>query len=84
MLKLKTYIFETPPLNKPLLMLIQKDGEPEIATWVVGFWGESGWSCQYNNIGYLVLEWYILPEVKYPKEKYSNLMRELEAFWNNQ
>ena len=40
-------INETPPVEKPLLMLIEKNDE---YLWTVGYWDNRGWHCEYDKI----------------------------------
>lgn len=49
---------ETPPIEKPLLMMIEKDDK---YLWTVGYWDDCGWHCEYDKEGYDIAAWYKLP-----------------------
>ena len=53
-----------PPQDKPLLMLVEMDDkECEVPLlWIVGGWGEKGWTCPLDGKGYKVKEWFLLPD----------------------
>ena len=51
-------INETPPVEKPLLMLIEKNDK---YLWTVGYWDDRGQHCEYDKEGYDIAAWYKLP-----------------------
>ena len=57
---IKHSLEETPSLEIPLLILINLNDKNK-NVWTVGKWTQQGWSCEFNNVGYDVIEWYELP-----------------------
>lgn len=65
MILIKHNIYETPPSNKKLLILVDTGGSEYI--WTEGYWDESegGWNCPFGHtVDFNVIEWYKLPKRK--------------------
>lgn len=79
----KHTIDEVPPANKELLMVIDIGAANGYNLWTVGTWGENGWCCSFDEIGYTVVEWYELPPRERVIEDYSCHQKKMEEIWNN-
>ena len=73
----KHTINEVPPAGKELLMLIDVGTGEKRYLWTVGAWDGDEWSCFFDNVGYIVIEWYELPPRKSAVEDYSYM----KDFW---
>lgn len=84
---IKNSIDNTPPLDAPLLMLVDLGGDEERYIWTVGVWDDTfGWSCRFDDEGYTVVEWYELPDrhkPASPQHSYSYQQMRMEDFWND-
>lgn len=60
----KHTIDEIPPIDKELLMVIDIRAANGYNLWTVGTWDGNNWSCPFDEIGYTVIKWYILPPQK--------------------
>ena len=73
----KHTINEVPPAGKELLMLIDVGTGEKRYLWTVGAWDGYEWNCSFDNVGYIVIEWYELPPRKSAVEDYSYM----KDFW---
>ena len=84
----KHTINEVPPTDKELLMAIDIGAANGYNLWTVGMWTESGWTCEWDKVGYTVIEWYELPRRQRTvpvanEDNYSYKQMKLEDFWND-
>ena len=79
----KHTIYEIPPHDKEILMLVDIEGESEEYLWVVGEFTDYGFWCSLDYLGqkYKIIEWYELPTREKIEEDYSYHQMELEEFW---
>lgn len=74
----KHTVNEIPPKDKELLMVIDIGAANGYNLWTVGTWGEHGWCCPFDHMGYNVIEWYELPPQRKIKEDYSYHQMKME------
>lgn len=81
----KHTVNEVPPAGKELLMVIDVGAtrEEKRYLWTVGAWDGYEWSCSFDNVGYIVIEWYELPPHEKIIEDYSYHQMKMEEFWND-
>lgn len=80
----KHTVNEVPLAGKELLMLIDVGAaEEKRYLWTVGAWDGYEWSCSFDNIGYIVIEWYELPPHEKIVENYFYHQIKMEQFWIN-
>ena len=79
----KHTIDEVPPADKELLMVIDIGAADGYNLWTVGTWEENGWCCPFDEVGYMVVEWYELPPKKRIVGDYFYHQMGMEEFGNN-
>lgn len=82
----KHTIDDIPPADQQLLMLVDVEGSEHLI-WQVGRWDPQwGWHCDFNEVGFTVVNWYQLPlslKAKEEDKENSQHMRRMEDFWYN-